>query len=102
MPKMQRVNRLQNTLKFLPVPPYKAAGGRWRVLLHSTLPSALDGGQLSDSRSGRFIPGYIPSYTLNWRLGGPQSQPGRLGYPVHADMLQTTSFQQHNSMYVYV
>jgi len=41
--------------------------------------SALDGGEWSDSRSGRFILGKSPWYPLDRRLDGPQSCSGRGG-----------------------
>jgi hypothetical protein len=45
-----------------------------------SLTSALDGGEWSASRPGRFIPkGKSPWYPLDERLGGPQSGSGRGG-----------------------
>jgi hypothetical protein len=44
------------------------------------LPSALDGGEWSASRTGRFTPqGKSPWYPLDRSLGGPQSRSGRGG-----------------------
>jgi hypothetical protein len=40
-----------------------------------TLTSALDGGEWSASRPGRFTQGKRPWYPLDRRLGGPQSRP---------------------------
>jgi hypothetical protein len=41
------------------------------------LTSVLDGGEWSASRPGRFTKGESPRYSLDRRLGGPQSQSGR-------------------------
>jgi hypothetical protein len=50
------------------------------VQLHTFLTSVLDGGEWSNSRPGRFIPGRKnPRYLLDRRLGGPQSWCGRSG-----------------------
>jgi hypothetical protein len=45
------------------------------VYLHAFLTSALDGGELSASRLGRFTPGErVPCYPLDRKQGGPQSR----------------------------
>jgi hypothetical protein len=50
------------------------------VQLYAFLTSALDGGEWSASRPGRFTPqGKSPSYPLDRRLGGPQGRSGRGG-----------------------
>jgi hypothetical protein len=50
------------------------------VQLHAFLTSALDGGELSASRPGRFTSqGKSPWYPLDRRLGEPQSRSGRGG-----------------------
>jgi hypothetical protein len=47
------------------------------VQLHAFLTSALDGGEWSASRPGRFTPqGMNPWYLLDRMLGGPQSRSG--------------------------
>jgi hypothetical protein len=57
----------------------KAYGGV-HVLIHIFLTSALVGGEMLASRPGRFTPRRnIPPYPFDRRLGGPQSQSGRLG-----------------------
>jgi hypothetical protein len=43
------------------------------------LTSALEGGEWSASRPGRFTPGKSPRYPLDRRLGGPQNRPGCSG-----------------------
>jgi hypothetical protein len=50
-------------------------------MLYTFLISALDGGELSASRPGRFTPKKRASlwYPLDRRLGGPQSRSGRGG-----------------------
>jgi hypothetical protein len=49
--------------------------GGVEVYIHAFLSSAIDGGELSASRPGRFTPEEIPPppYSLDRRLGGPQS-----------------------------
>jgi hypothetical protein len=44
-----------------------------------TLTSALDGGEWSASRPGRFILGKEPLDSLDRKLGGPRSRSGRGG-----------------------
>jgi hypothetical protein len=56
--------------------PWRHIGGT-EVQLHSFLTSALDGGEWSTSRSGRFTPGKETRYLLNRRLGGSQRRSGR-------------------------
>jgi hypothetical protein len=54
--------------------------GEWRYSSTHSLTSALDGGEWSASRPGRFTPqGKITSYPLDRRVGGPQSRSGRGG-----------------------
>jgi hypothetical protein len=49
-------------------------------MLHAFLNSALDEGEWSASRPSRFTPKETaPQYSLERRLGGPQSQSGRGG-----------------------
>jgi hypothetical protein len=56
--------------------------------LHAFLTSALDGGEWSASRPGRFIPSErAPWYQLDRRLGGPQSPSGRGGGEKNAQPL---------------
>jgi hypothetical protein len=53
---------------------------RAEASLQSFLTSALAAYKLSAPHLGRFMPEYrAPRYTLNGRLGGSQSQSGRLG-----------------------
>jgi hypothetical protein len=58
-------------------------GGTWgemRYSNYSYLTSALDGGEWSASCPGRALPPRKgPPYTLDRRLGGPQSRYGRRG-----------------------
>jgi hypothetical protein len=56
----------------------KAYWGMEVISMHS-LTSALDGGEWSVSRTGRFTPGENPWYRLDWRLSEPQSRSGRGG-----------------------
>jgi hypothetical protein len=50
------------------------------VYLHAFLSSALDGGEWSALRPGRFTPREMaPCFPLNRRVGGPQSRSGRGG-----------------------
>jgi hypothetical protein len=60
--------------------PATSHGGAWverRYSFYSFLTSALDGGEWSASRPGRGLPrGKDPLYTLDRRLGGPQSRSG--------------------------
>jgi hypothetical protein len=52
----------------------------WRYSSTHSLTSALDGGEWSTSRPGRFTPRErAPWYPLDSRLGGPQSRSGRGG-----------------------
>jgi hypothetical protein len=51
--------------------------GDWRYSSTHSLTSALDGGEWSASRPGRFtLQGKSPWYPLDRRLGGPQSRSG--------------------------
>jgi len=55
----------------------KACWGRRGIVpLIVYLVTALDGGEWSTSRPGRFTPGKETHYRLNMRLGGLQSQCG--------------------------
>jgi hypothetical protein len=54
----------------------KAHGGI-EVQLHSFLTSALDGGEWSTSRLGRFTPGKECQYPSSRRLGGSQGRSGQ-------------------------
>ena len=56
----------------------KKTWGGVEVLVRSYLSPRLGGGEWSTSRSGRFTPGKELRYPLNRRLGGLQSQSGRL------------------------
>jgi hypothetical protein len=52
--------------------------GEWRYSSTHSLTSALDGGEWSASRPGRFTPqGKSPWYPWDRRLGGPQSRSER-------------------------
>jgi hypothetical protein len=53
--------------------------GDWRYSSTHFLTSALDGGEWSASRPGRFTPRESPWCPLDRRLGGPQSRSGRGG-----------------------
>jgi hypothetical protein len=57
---------------------YHAVGMYWwmEVQLYKFLTWALDGGELSDSRPSRFIPGGQTPVLLIRRLAGPQSRSG--------------------------
>lgn len=50
----------------------KESGEGVEVWLHAFLTSALDGGEWSAFRPGRFIPGERTPVPINRRLGGPQ------------------------------
>jgi hypothetical protein len=50
---------------------------RSRIIPHSFLTSAADGGDWLTPRRGRFTPGKEPRYPLNRRLGGPHSRSER-------------------------
>jgi hypothetical protein len=57
-------------------PRHEGVSGEWRYSSTHSLTSALDGGEWSASRSGRFTQGKSPRYPLDRRLGGPQSRSG--------------------------
>jgi hypothetical protein len=62
--------------------------GGVEVRLHAFLTLALVGGEWSASHPGRFIPWKEPRYTLDRRLGGPQSRSGRGGKEKNSQVLQ--------------
>jgi hypothetical protein len=62
------------------IPHHKRVLGEWKYSSTHSLISALDGGEWSASRPGRFTPqGKSLSYPFDRRLGGPQSRSGRGG-----------------------
>jgi hypothetical protein len=70
----------------------------WGVEYSSThsLTSALDGGEWSSSRAGRFSPqGENPWYPMDRKLGGPLSRSGRGGEEKNSQLLRGTRTPDH-------
>jgi hypothetical protein len=78
--KAHRKVKLKLSLCFKWAPRHVGVLRKWRYSATHSLTSALDGGEWSASRHGRFIPqGKSLWYPLNRRLGGSQSRSGRGG-----------------------
>jgi hypothetical protein len=70
--------KVKLSLCFNWAPRYEGVLGEWRYSSTHSLTSALDGGEWSASRLGRFTPRERAPGT-HWRLSGPQSRSGRGG-----------------------
>lgn len=82
-----------NVLPVINYAPYYEDMGGVEVLFHLFVISALNRGEWSDSHPGTFTPSEsAPWYSLNWSLGGPQSQYGLFGEKISCQFL--VSFPQ--------
>jgi hypothetical protein len=69
--------KVKLSLCFNWAPRYEGVLGEWKYISTHSLTSALDGGEWSASRPGRFTPREMsPWYPLDRRLDGPQSRSG--------------------------
>jgi hypothetical protein len=64
--------------KVLPITGHEGPEGKQNYISTLSLTLALDEGEWSNLRSGRFSPGKETRYPLHRRLGGPQGWSGRV------------------------
>jgi hypothetical protein len=68
--------KVKLSLCFNQTPCHEGVLGEWNFSSTHSLTSALDGGEWSASRPGRFTPRKSPWYPLDRRLDGPQNRSG--------------------------